>query len=129
MLKRIARGAYRRRKAWSSTALLKGPRKLYGEEALQWKSASQERALTTTESDWPPPQRLIADVENVAFPFMEAFMLDPIKLHWKSPLFSRQGTVPLGRRRTVHVLDLGSPDNGADYFSVPSPNPSRECSN
>ena len=47
MLKKIAMGTYCRWKAWLSTALLKGARKLYGEEALQWKSAAQECALTT----------------------------------------------------------------------------------
>ena len=50
MLKRIAMGVCRSRKKWSAAALLKGARKLYGDEALKWKSAEQERAMTTVMS-------------------------------------------------------------------------------
>ncbi|KFZ20411.1 hypothetical protein V501_00159 [Pseudogymnoascus sp. VKM F-4519 (FW-2642)] len=50
LLKRIARGVYRPRKKWSSAALLRGARQLYGDEALQWKSAMQERAMVTVMS-------------------------------------------------------------------------------
>ncbi len=50
LLKRIARGVYRPRKRWSSAALLRGARQLYGDEALQWKSAMQERAMVTVMS-------------------------------------------------------------------------------
>jgi hypothetical protein len=50
LLKRIAQGVYRPRKKWSSAALLKGARQLYQNEALQWKSAMQERAMVTVMS-------------------------------------------------------------------------------
>ena len=50
LLQRIARGAYRPRTKWSSTALLRGARRLYSDEALQWKSAMQERAAVTVMS-------------------------------------------------------------------------------
>jgi Orsellinic acid/F9775 biosynthesis cluster protein D/Helicase conserved C-terminal domain len=47
MLKRIAMGAYRPRKPVSARALLQGARRLYRNDALQWKSPDQERALVT----------------------------------------------------------------------------------
>ncbi|HEY0934969.1 MAG TPA: DEAD/DEAH box helicase, partial [Trebonia sp.] len=50
MLKKIAMGVYRPRKRWSAAALLKGARKLYRDDALQWKSAAQEQAMTTVMS-------------------------------------------------------------------------------
>ena len=50
LLKRIARGVYRPRRKWSAAALLKGARQLYDNEALQWKSAMQERAMVTVMS-------------------------------------------------------------------------------
>ncbi|TVY12548.1 hypothetical protein LARI1_G009653, partial [Lachnellula arida] len=50
LLKKIAQGVYRPRKKWSSAALLKGARQLYHDEALQWKSAMQERAMMTVMS-------------------------------------------------------------------------------
>lgn len=50
MLKKIAMGVYRPRKKWSAAALLKSARKLYRDDALQWKSAAQERAMTTVMS-------------------------------------------------------------------------------
>jgi superfamily II DNA helicase RecQ len=40
-------GVYRPRKKWSAAALLKSARKLYQDNTLQWKSAAQERAMTT----------------------------------------------------------------------------------
>jgi superfamily II DNA or RNA helicase len=50
MLKKIAMGVYRPRKKWSAAALLKSARKLYQDDTLQWKSAAQERAVTTVMS-------------------------------------------------------------------------------
>ena len=50
LLKRIAQGVYQPRKRWSAAALLKGARQLYQGEALQWKSAMQERAMVTVMS-------------------------------------------------------------------------------
>jgi hypothetical protein len=50
MLKKIAMGVYRPRKKWSAAALLKNARKLYQDDTLQWKSAAQERAVTTVMS-------------------------------------------------------------------------------
>jgi hypothetical protein len=50
MLKKIAMGVYRPRKKWSVAALLKSARKLYRDDALQWKSIVQERAMTTVMS-------------------------------------------------------------------------------
>jgi hypothetical protein len=47
MLKKIALGVYRPRKKWSAAALLKSARKLYLDDMLKWKSAAQERAMTT----------------------------------------------------------------------------------
>jgi hypothetical protein len=46
MLNRIAVGLYRQWKRWSAAALLKGAKKLHWDEALKWKSADQERAMT-----------------------------------------------------------------------------------
>jgi len=43
-------GVYRPRKKWSAAALLKSARKLYRDDVLQWKSAAQERAMTTVMS-------------------------------------------------------------------------------
>jgi superfamily II DNA or RNA helicase len=45
--KRIAMGIYKPRKPWSADALLGGVRKLYNRQDIEWKSADQERALTT----------------------------------------------------------------------------------
>lgn len=45
--KKIAMGIYRPRKPWSADALLGGMRKLYSRQDIEWKSADQERALTT----------------------------------------------------------------------------------
>ena len=45
--KRMAMGIYQPRKPWSADALLGGVRKLYGTQEMSWKSADQERALTT----------------------------------------------------------------------------------
>ncbi|ELR07734.1 hypothetical protein GMDG_08531, partial [Pseudogymnoascus destructans 20631-21] len=50
MLKRIAVGVHRPCKRWSAAALLKGVRGLYNDDKLQWKSAAQERAMTTVMS-------------------------------------------------------------------------------
>jgi superfamily II DNA or RNA helicase len=50
MLKKVAMGVYRPRKKWSSAALLKAARGLYRDDTLQWKSAAQERAMTTVMS-------------------------------------------------------------------------------
>ncbi|KFY11379.1 hypothetical protein V492_04495 [Pseudogymnoascus sp. VKM F-4246] len=50
LLKRIAQGVYRPRKKWSAAALLKGARQLYNDEALQWRSAMQERTMVTVMS-------------------------------------------------------------------------------
>ena len=50
MLKKIAMGVYRPRKKWSAAALLKGARKLYQDDALQWRSPAQERAMTVVMS-------------------------------------------------------------------------------
>ena len=47
MLKKIAMGIYRPQKKWSAAALLKSARKLYLDDTLKWKSAAQERAMTT----------------------------------------------------------------------------------
>ena len=47
MLKKIAMGVYQPRKKWSATALLKNARRLYQDDTLQWKSATQEQAVTT----------------------------------------------------------------------------------
>ena len=47
MLKKIAMGVYRPRKKWSAAALLNSARKLYLDNTLKWKSAAQERAMTT----------------------------------------------------------------------------------
>ncbi|KAK3684401.1 hypothetical protein LTR37_020307 [Vermiconidia calcicola] len=45
LTKRVAMGVYRPRKPWSTEALLGGVRELYGNEAMEWKSAEQEQAL------------------------------------------------------------------------------------
>lgn len=50
MVKRIAMGTYRRRKTWTSKALLKQAKVLHKNEALQWRSAAQERAMVAVTS-------------------------------------------------------------------------------
>jgi hypothetical protein len=47
MLKKIAMGVYRPWKKWLVAALLKSARKLYRDDALQWKSITQERVMMT----------------------------------------------------------------------------------
>jgi superfamily II DNA helicase RecQ len=47
MLKKITIRVYWLWKKWLITALLKSARKLYQDDALQWKSITQERAMTT----------------------------------------------------------------------------------
>ncbi|KAJ9654637.1 hypothetical protein H2201_008965 [Coniosporium apollinis] len=47
MVKKVAMGVYRPKKAWSPAALLGGVRSLYGKEDMAWRSPEQERAMTT----------------------------------------------------------------------------------
>lgn len=47
LAKRIAMGIYRPRKPWPADALLEAVKKLYKKQEIDWKSADQERALTT----------------------------------------------------------------------------------
>jgi superfamily II DNA helicase RecQ len=46
LTKRVAIGIYRPRKPWSTEALLRGVKKLYGDNDVGWKSTEQEQALT-----------------------------------------------------------------------------------
>ncbi|KAM0271094.1 hypothetical protein ACHAQH_009227 [Verticillium albo-atrum] len=50
LVKRIAMGTYRRRAAWTSKALLQHARMLYKDDAVQWRSPVQERAMRTVMS-------------------------------------------------------------------------------
>jgi hypothetical protein len=45
LMKRVAIGIYRPRKPWSTEALLRGVKKLYGDKDADWKSTEQEQAL------------------------------------------------------------------------------------
>jgi superfamily II DNA helicase RecQ len=45
LMKRVAIGIYRPRKPWSTEALLRGVKKLYGDKDVGWKSTEQEQAL------------------------------------------------------------------------------------
>ena len=47
MMKKIAMGVYRPKKAWSPAALLGGVRRLHGKEDMTWRSPEQQRAMTT----------------------------------------------------------------------------------
>jgi superfamily II DNA helicase RecQ len=63
-------GVYRPRKKWSATALLKSARKLYRDDALQWKSAAQEQAMTTVMSWTKQVVAIMATGEGKSLLFM-----------------------------------------------------------
>jgi hypothetical protein len=80
MLKKIAMGVYRPWKKWSVTALLKSARKLYWDDALQWKSIAQERAMTTVMSWTEQVVVIMAISEGKSLLFMLPCILPDIRV-------------------------------------------------
>jgi superfamily II DNA helicase RecQ len=80
MLKKIAIGVYRPWKKWSVTALLKSVRKLYRDDALQWKLIAQERAMTTVMSWTEQVIVIMATSEGKSLLFMLPCILPDAKV-------------------------------------------------
>jgi superfamily II DNA helicase RecQ len=80
MLKKIAIRVYRPRKKWLAAALLKSARKLYRDNALQWKSAAQERAMTTVMSWTEQVIVIMATSEGKSLLFMLPCILLDVKV-------------------------------------------------
>jgi superfamily II DNA helicase RecQ len=92
MLKKIAMGVYWPRKKWSIAALLKSVRKLYRDDALQWKLTTQERAMTTVMSWTEQVVVIMATSEGKSLLFMlPCILLDARVTILVLPLVSLRG--------------------------------------